>query len=95
MKEKSISTRHCFNARDSSSFLVQAGNPLASYHSGWMTWTQDSDAALSSLALAWLGFVDVHSAIDYYLITVGSSYGGKQLTPVCGHGFTGIELDKL
>ena len=56
--------------------------PPPRYHSGWMTWLEDTRTLTGSLALAWLGFADVHSGISHYLIPVGSSYGGSELTPV-------------
>ncbi|KAL3841826.1 hypothetical protein ACJMK2_019925 [Sinanodonta woodiana] len=45
---------------------------------GWMTW------GVYTLNLAWLGFADVHSGIDYYNITVGSTYMGRDLNKVPG-----------
>ncbi|KAK3589056.1 hypothetical protein CHS0354_008706 [Potamilus streckersoni] len=40
---------------------------------GWMTWS------VFYINLAWLGFTDVHSGIDTYLVNVGSSYMGSDL----------------
>ena len=57
--------------------------PPRSFHSGWMTWFEDSrTTAGSSLALAWLGFADLHSGISHYFISVGHTYGGSELTTV-------------
>ncbi|XP_038071216.1 uncharacterized protein LOC119740085 [Patiria miniata] len=50
------------------------------YHSGWMTWVEDPRTSLGSLALAWLGFADVHSGISHYLVSVGRTYDGSELT---------------
>ncbi|XP_022088109.1 uncharacterized protein LOC110977889 isoform X2 [Acanthaster planci] len=52
-----------------------------SHHSGWMTWLEDSSTSTGSLALAWLGFADIHSGISHYLVSVGTTYGGSELTP--------------
>ncbi|XP_022105050.1 uncharacterized protein LOC110986986 isoform X2 [Acanthaster planci] len=47
----------------------------------WMTWIKDTSNTTGSLALAWLGFADVHSGISHYFVSVGRTYGGLQLTP--------------
>ena len=52
------------------------------YHSGWMTWLQDPPTSTGSLALAWIGFADLHSGISHYFVSVGRTYGGSELTPV-------------
>ncbi|XP_046562890.1 uncharacterized protein LOC124271773 [Haliotis rubra] len=39
---------------------------LARHQTGWMTWNR------TSLNLAWLGFSDLHSGVDHYLVTIGS-----------------------
>ncbi|KAL3841827.1 hypothetical protein ACJMK2_019926 [Sinanodonta woodiana] len=49
---------------------------------GWMTWE------VFKLNLAWLGFADVHSGIDYYNVTVGSTYMGRDLNKVPGEATT-------
>lgn len=49
---------------------------LARHSAGWMTWTSHA------VYLAWLGFSDVHSGIDHYMVTVGSTYMGKDLSKV-------------
>ncbi|KAK3581574.1 hypothetical protein CHS0354_031921 [Potamilus streckersoni] len=49
---------------------------------GWMTW------GVYTLNLAWLGFADVHSGIDYYNVTVGSTYMGRDLNKVPGETTT-------
>ncbi|KAK3581570.1 hypothetical protein CHS0354_031918 [Potamilus streckersoni] len=49
---------------------------------GWMTWE------VFTLNLAWLGFADVHSGIDYYNVTVGSTYMGRDLNKVPGEATT-------
>ncbi|CAC5386466.1 unnamed protein product [Mytilus coruscus] len=52
-----------------------AVNPdLARNEKGWMTW------GTNAVYLAWLGFSDIHSKIDHYMVTVGSSYMAKDLT---------------
>ncbi|XP_033637440.1 uncharacterized protein LOC117298344 isoform X1 [Asterias rubens] len=51
------------------------------YHSGWMTWLQDTPSSTGSLALAWIGFADLHSGISHYFVSVGRTYGGSELTP--------------
>jgi hypothetical protein len=53
------------------------------YHSGWMTWWEVKAQAKTngSLALAWLGFEDVHSGISHYHLTIGRTYGGSELIP--------------
>ncbi|CAC5370733.1 unnamed protein product [Mytilus coruscus] len=52
-----------------------AVNPdLARNKDGWMTWGN------YAVYLAWLGFSDIHSQIDHYMVTVGSSYMAKDLT---------------
>ncbi|KAL3873929.1 hypothetical protein ACJMK2_037006, partial [Sinanodonta woodiana] len=40
---------------------------------GWMTWS------VFYINLAWLGFTDIHSGIDTYLVNVGSTYMGSDL----------------
>ena len=49
---------------------------LARHSEGWMIWTSNA------VYLAWLGFSDVHSQIDHYRVTVGSSYMATDLTKV-------------
>ncbi|XP_067663255.1 uncharacterized protein [Haliotis asinina] len=39
---------------------------LSRHQAGWMTWNR------TNLNLAWLGFSDLHSGMDHYLVTVGS-----------------------
>ncbi|XP_038050540.1 uncharacterized protein LOC119723761 [Patiria miniata] len=71
---------------------------LPPYHSGWMTWIEDPRTSLGSLALAWLGFSDIHSGISHYLISIGSTYGGAELTmngPIrVNHSNEGMSLDE-
>ncbi|XP_038050780.1 uncharacterized protein LOC119723938 isoform X2 [Patiria miniata] len=68
------------------------------YHSGWMTWVEDPRTSLGSLALAWLGFADVHSGISHYLVSVGRTYSGSELTPSgpvhVSHSYDGMPLDE-
>ncbi|XP_076085327.1 uncharacterized protein LOC143056126 [Mytilus galloprovincialis] len=47
---------------------------LARKEDGWMAWET------YAVYLAWLGFSDIHSQIDHYMVTVGSSYMAKDLT---------------
>lgn len=42
----------------------------------YMKWT------ILSIKLAWLGFEDFHSGINYYMINIGSSYMGDDLNKV-------------
>ncbi|CAC5386461.1 unnamed protein product [Mytilus coruscus] len=52
-----------------------AVNPdLSRNEKGWMTW------GTNAVYLAWLGFSDIHSQIDHYMVTVGSSYMAKDLS---------------
>ncbi|KAI8509825.1 hypothetical protein Bbelb_122530 [Branchiostoma belcheri] len=48
---------------------------------GHMTYWQTIGSAGPHLRLAWLGFADPHSGVDHYLVTVGTSYSGTDLTP--------------
>ena len=45
----------------------------------WMTWTP------ISVSLAWLGFHDVHTGIDHYVVNIGSQYMGSDLNSVSKH----------
>ncbi|XP_038050879.1 uncharacterized protein LOC119724031 [Patiria miniata] len=71
---------------------------LPPYLSGWMTWIEDPRTSLGSLALAWLGFADVHSGISHYLISVGRTYGGSEVTPNgpirVNHSNEGMSMDE-
>ena len=49
---------------------------LARHSEGWMIWSSNA------VYLAWLGFSDCHSQIDYYKVTVGSTYMANDLTKV-------------
>ena len=49
---------------------------LNRHQSGWMIW---SDYEVS---LAWLGFADLHSGIERYEVSVGSSYMATDLNKV-------------
>ncbi|XP_022107048.1 uncharacterized protein LOC110988105 [Acanthaster planci] len=75
-----------------------SSSPPARQHSGWMTWLEDTSTSTGSLALAWLGFADVHSGISHYLVSVGRTYGGSELTqngPVrVDHSNDGMSLDE-
>ncbi|XP_071784665.1 uncharacterized protein [Asterias amurensis] len=68
------------------------------YHSGWMTWLEDPFTSTGSLALAWLGFADLHSGISHYFVSVGRTYGGSELTPSgpvrVNHSSDGMSLDE-
>ncbi|XP_078574183.1 uncharacterized protein LOC144860694 [Branchiostoma floridae x Branchiostoma japonicum] len=57
--------------------VVDLGRPV----DGEMTYWQTDGSIGPHLRLAWLGFADPHSGIDHYLVTVGSSYSGMDLTP--------------
>ncbi|XP_052067298.1 uncharacterized protein LOC127706680 [Mytilus californianus] len=46
---------------------------LLRHAEGWMIWSQ------RAINLAWLGFSDLHSDIDYYKVSVGSTYMGQDL----------------
>ena len=47
-----------------------------------MVWRTDTITRITHLDLAWLGFTDCHSGIDYYMVTVGYSYDTQELTEV-------------
>ncbi|XP_022100380.1 uncharacterized protein LOC110984469 isoform X2 [Acanthaster planci] len=68
------------------------------HHHGWMSWLEDNSTSNGSLALAWLGFADVHSGISHYFVSVGRTYGGSQLTPHgparINHSDDGMPLDE-
>ncbi|XP_038051300.1 uncharacterized protein LOC119724354 isoform X2 [Patiria miniata] len=68
------------------------------YHTGWMTWVEDPRTSLGSLALAWLGFADIHSGISHYLVSIGRTYSGSELTPSgpvrVDHSYDGMSLDE-
>ncbi|XP_022102003.1 uncharacterized protein LOC110985345 [Acanthaster planci] len=66
---------------DRSDFTTNAPPSPPRHHSGWMTWLEDTSTSTGSLALAWLGFADVHSGVSHYLVSVGRTYGGSELTP--------------
>ena len=53
-----------------------ADSDLARHSEGWMIWSSNA------VYLAWLGFSDCHSQIDYYKVTVGSTYMANDLTKV-------------
>lgn len=42
----------------------------------------------NAVKLAWLGFSDIHSEIDYYMVSIGSSYMANDLNEVNDHIFT-------
>jgi hypothetical protein len=43
-----------------------ASQELDRHVTGWMTWTS------VTLKLVWLGFADLHTGIDHYMIAIGS-----------------------
>ena len=45
----------------------------------WMIWT------VPYIRLAWLGYQDVHSGIDHYLINIGSTFMGNDLHKVISY----------
>ncbi|XP_078658232.1 uncharacterized protein LOC144903715, partial [Branchiostoma floridae x Branchiostoma belcheri] len=47
---------------------------------GHMTYWQTIGSTGPHLRLAWLGFADPHSEVDHYMVTVGTSYSGTDLT---------------
>ena len=49
---------------------------LSRHANEWMFWSSNA------LYLAWLGFSDVHSGVEYYKVTVGSSYMASNLCKV-------------
>ncbi|XP_048243311.1 uncharacterized protein LOC124141844 isoform X1 [Haliotis rufescens] len=63
---------------------------LSRHHPDWMTWNR------TSLKLAWLGFSDLHSGIDHYLVSVGSQAFGTdfntgKLPEKVFHSTTGVD----
>ncbi|KAK3101347.1 hypothetical protein FSP39_002877 [Pinctada imbricata] len=46
----------------------------------WMTWST------FAINLAWLGFADLHSEIDYYMVYVGSSFMSTDVNKEAGQG---------
>ncbi|XP_070570802.1 uncharacterized protein [Ptychodera flava] len=81
-------------SRDTSPILVDSTPPtvgmyavdtehaagLTRHRDGWMTYEQTQGSAPPHVKLAWLGFADIHSGIDYYYVTVGTTFSGKELT---------------
>lgn len=53
-----------------------ANMDLSRHANDWMIWSSNA------LHLAWLGFSDVHSGVEYYKVTVGSSYMASNLCKV-------------
>ncbi|XP_078621331.1 uncharacterized protein LOC144887808 [Branchiostoma floridae x Branchiostoma japonicum] len=49
--------------------------------SGWMTWQNNVNGNPTVLRIAWLGFTDVHSGIDHYLVYVGTNFDADNLIP--------------
>ncbi|XP_077997650.1 uncharacterized protein LOC144450798 isoform X2 [Glandiceps talaboti] len=49
--------------------------------SDWMVYNQRQGTTPAHVKLAWLGFADIHSLIAHYHVTIGTSYGGMELTP--------------
>jgi hypothetical protein len=49
---------------------------LARQPDDWMSWTS------ISINLAWLGFEDVHTGIDKYIVNIGSTYMNNDLNEV-------------
>ena len=49
---------------------------LLRHEHSWMTWSRNA------VYLAWLGFSDLHSQIHHYMVAVGSTYMGNDLSKV-------------
>ncbi|XP_041351011.1 uncharacterized protein LOC121369994 [Gigantopelta aegis] len=65
---------------------------LTRHQPDWMTWSNDK------LNLAWLGFSDLHSKIDQYTISVGTTPFGTDLNQnkelaKLSHTTTGVDMD--
>lgn len=60
-------------------FAVQTDHAaaLTRHEAGWMEWTE-----LPSVKLAWVGFADLHSGVNHYMVTIGSMYQGTDMTSV-------------
>ncbi|KAI8487523.1 hypothetical protein Bbelb_347570 [Branchiostoma belcheri] len=50
------------------------------HRDGWMTYYQQNGTAPPHVRLAWLGFTDIHTGIESYHVTIGSTFGGTDLT---------------
>eukprot|EP00058_Branchiostoma_floridae_P000533 XP_002586021.1 hypothetical protein BRAFLDRAFT_110187 [Branchiostoma floridae] len=50
------------------------------HRDGWMTYHQQNGTAPPHVRLAWLGFTDIHTGIQEYHVTIGSTFGGTDLT---------------
>ncbi|XP_078696223.1 uncharacterized protein LOC144924666 [Branchiostoma floridae x Branchiostoma belcheri] len=50
------------------------------HRDGWMTYYQQNGTAPPHVRLAWLGFTDIHTGIENYHVTIGSTFGGTDLT---------------
>ena len=75
-----FSSKHDFVCFLSGMFAIStdhASDPdLDRHEHGWMTY------GTNAVYLAWLGFSDIHSEIDHYIVTVGSTYMALDLTKV-------------
>ncbi|KAK3101903.1 hypothetical protein FSP39_007221, partial [Pinctada imbricata] len=62
---------------------------LERHVSGWMTWSTNA------VYLAWLGFADIHSEIDFYFVNIGKTYMASDLNKESGkrfqHTTTGVD----
>ncbi|XP_078696304.1 uncharacterized protein LOC144924691 isoform X1 [Branchiostoma floridae x Branchiostoma belcheri] len=55
------------------------------HRDGWMTYYHQNGTAPPHVRLAWLGFTDIHTGIENYHVTIGSTFGGTDLTTNCPH----------
>ncbi|CAH1259452.1 Hypp2286 [Branchiostoma lanceolatum] len=53
------------------------------HRDGWMTYYQQDGPAPPHVRLAWLGFTDMHTGINNYHVTIGSTFGDTDLTRGC------------
>ncbi|XP_066275498.1 uncharacterized protein [Branchiostoma lanceolatum] len=53
------------------------------HRDGWMTYYQQNVTSPPHVRLAWLGFTDMHTGIHNYHVTIGSTFGGTDLTRDC------------
>ncbi|XP_070573612.1 uncharacterized protein [Ptychodera flava] len=53
---------------------------LSRHRQSWMTYLQGQGSETAKVNLAWLGFVDIHSGIRHYFVTLGTSFAARDLT---------------
>lgn len=75
--------RLCTNEVSRQALLVDSSPPLTGSITDHITWSIQGPTTV--VLLRWRGFMDPHSSVSQYIISIGTTYSGSQYTPLYVH----------